>query len=114
MRFLRVSFERMIDGIDIGGHLLLDAEIVPDKGADIALGAGLDFLPVVCIALVLLSGRKPHENVIADLIAFCQGEACGVQTLKDQLGIVIRLQCNADDLQLTNGGIQLIHRDLLF
>ena len=64
--------------MEIPYHLLLDAEIIPNKGADVVARVLLDFVPILCVVMLLLVERQPHENVVADLIAFAQRQAGGI------------------------------------
>ena len=59
----------------------------------------------------MLFGGKAHQNEIADLVAFTEGQTGGVQALKDQLGIIVLAQTDIDDLQFCDGGIQIIDGD---
>ena len=111
--FRYIVFEGAIHRMDGGRGLLLDAQVIPHKAADIVAGAGFDFGPVVLIQLVLHLRRLPHQHIIADLITLGEREASGVQAFENQLGIVAGFQRDADDLQMAEGIEQLVHRNLL-
>ena len=58
--------------------------------------------------LHLLVVGKAHENVVADLIAFAEVKARGVETLEDKLRVVLMIQRDIDDPQTTDGIKQLV------
>ena len=101
----RIFFERAINIADGWGDLLLDAQVISDKTADIITGAAFDGCPVCIVQSGLIQRGLTHQDIVADLIAFGQSKASGVQALENELCIISMVQRNADDLQFSDGGI---------
>ena len=67
--FFDVCLECEIDLAYAGSGLLLYAQVVANKRADVVFRADLYPVPVVFVVFVLLLGRKPHEDKVTYLVA---------------------------------------------
>lgn len=72
-------------------------EPVADEAAHVVAAVGLDGVPVLRVALLLLGLGQVHEDVVADLVALGEGQAGRVQALEDELRVVVRLEPDVDD-----------------
>jgi len=93
---------------------LLHAEVVSDKPTDVVTSASFDGSPVCIIESVLILRRLAHQDVVSDLVTFGQGKAGGVEALKNELGIIMPIKGDADDLQLADSGIKIVDRYFIF
>ena len=107
---VRISLKRMVYRVEGGRDLLLDAQIVPNKAAYVIARAFLNLCPVGIVIRILFSWIKPHQDIVANLVALFQRQPRRVQAFKDELRIVVMIERNADDFQFSNSGIQFIDR----
>ena len=106
-------FKAGIDIFQVGYHLLLDAEIIPNKGTDIVARILLDFVPILRVIDFLFMERKSHQDVITNLISFAQCKTGGVQAFKNKLRVVLVVQGNIDDLQFADCAVKSVDGNLL-
>ena len=93
---------------------MFHTEVVPDKTTHVIPGAFFNGSPICIIELVLILRRLVHQNIVPDFVAFSQGKTGGVKAFKNELGIVMLIESNANDLQLADGSVKVVDRNLLF
>ena len=109
-----ICFESLIHSSDSRCLQLFDAKIITDKVTYIISCALFNFCPKSIIIQFLLLRCKAHQNIIPDFIPFRKCQAGGIQAFKDQLGIIRRIQRDANDLEPVNCLEQFIHEHFLF
>lgn|GEM_PF-5296302 len=93
--------------------LLLNTQVIPDKGTHIIFRTYLDLIPVFFVVVLLLLRRQAHQNEVPDLVTFAEVKTGRVQTFKNELWIVVHLQPDVDNLQTANRIVKLINGNFL-
>ena len=94
--------------------LLFHTQVIPDESTHIILRADLDLIPVFFVIMLLLLRRQAHQYEVSDLITFAKVKTGRVQTLKNELRIVVHIQPDVYNLQTADRIVKLIDGDFLF